>query len=74
MVARHRVNESGHGDPLNVFLGWYESEFVRDPDGWKISVLRTPVQRVEGNALIKDKPDPAVEEISRRLFAREDLH
>jgi hypothetical protein len=29
--------------------------------------------RVEGNALIKDKPDPAVEEISRRLFAKEDL-
>lgn len=73
MVARHRISESGHGDPLNVFVGWYENEFVRGPDGWKISVLRTPLQWVEGNALIKDKPDPAVEEISRRLFAKKEI-
>ncbi len=72
MVARHRVSESGYGDPLNVFIGWYENEFLRSPDGWKISVLRTPLQWVEGNALIKDKSDPAVEEISRRLFAKKE--
>ena len=35
MVARHRVSESGHGDPLNVLVGWYENEFVRGPAAGK---------------------------------------
>ena len=69
MVARHRVAQSGNGDPLNTFIGWYDNEFVRGADGWKISVLRTPLQWVEGNALIKDSLDPEVEEASRRLFS-----
>jgi SnoaL-like domain len=74
MVARHRIPQSGNGEPLNVFIGWYDNEFVRGPDGWKISVLRTPLQRVEGNALIKDSLDPEVEEASRRLFSKEETH
>lgn len=68
MVARHRIAESDSGGPLNVFVGWYDNEFVRGPDGWVISVLRTPLQWVEGNASIKDAPDPEAEEASRRLF------
>jgi hypothetical protein len=56
---------------LNVFVGWYENDFTRSQDGWKITVLRTP-QWVEGNALIKDEPDPEVAEISRRLFTRKE--
>jgi hypothetical protein len=72
LVARHRVAESGGGDPLNVFVGWYENEFARTPQGWRIVVLRHPLQWIEGNALIKDAADPEVEDLARRLFAQGD--
>lgn len=72
VAARHRIVASGGGDPLNVFVGWYENDFARGSDGWKVSVLRLPLQWVEGNALIKDAPDPEVAEISRRMFAKKE--
>lgn len=71
LVARHRVADT-QGDPWNVFVGWYDNEFVRRPDGWKVKVLRHPLQWVEGNAMIKDAPDPAVVELARRLFGQEE--
>ncbi len=68
LVARHRISETDYGDPLNVFVGWYDNEFLRLAGEWKISILRHPLQWVEGNALIKDAPDPAVEQLAHRLF------
>lgn len=67
LAARHRAPDAG-GDPLNVFIGWYDNEFVRTADGWRISALRHPLQWVEGNSAIKDAPDPEAEAIGRQLF------
>ena len=67
MAARHRLADA-HGDPLNVFVGWYDNEFVRTRDGWRISKLRHPLQWVEGNAAIKDAPDPEAEALGHQLF------
>ena len=67
LAARHRAMDA-EGDALNVFFGWYDNECVRTADGWKIAVLRHPLQWIEGNARIKDAPDPAAEALGRRLF------
>ena len=67
MMARHRVTGID-GDPLNIFVGWYDNEFIRTPQGWRISKLRHPLQWIEGNAAIKDAPDPEAEAIGRQLF------
>jgi hypothetical protein len=73
MVARHRVNE-GSTRSAACLRRLLRERVLRGPDGRKISVLRTPLQLVEGNALIKDRPDPAVEEIKCRLFVAKEAH
>jgi hypothetical protein len=71
LVARHRAPDAS-GDALNVFVGWYENGFVRTSDGWRLSRLGHPLQWVEGNAAIKDGPDPEADALGRHLFSRED--
>ena len=68
LMARHMGGRT-RGDALNVFVGWYDNVLERTTTGWRLVRLGHPLRWVEGNAEIKDAPDPEADRLAAQLFA-----
>jgi hypothetical protein len=66
-VSRHRY-PNRHGDDHYTQYGWYENQFRRQPDGWKISSLRHKFQWCDGNPTLIDQSDPDWQTAARAVF------
>jgi SnoaL-like domain len=53
MQGKHWMPTST-GGPLQTVVGYYRDEFVRTPDGWRLSGLKELVHWNEGNAHVLD--------------------
>ena len=67
MVSRHRL-PNRHGDDHYTQYGWYENQFRREPDGWKISKLKHTFQWCDGNPMLIDFTDPEWQAAAAEVF------
>jgi len=66
-VSRHR-KPNKHGQDHYTQYGWYENQFRRTGDGWKITVLKHTFQWCDGNPTLIDTSDPAWQAVAGEIF------
>jgi len=68
----HHFKPTARGASTNYQYGWYENEFRRTADGWRISRLCHKFQWVDGNDSLLAITDPEAVAIAARVFGGSD--
>jgi SnoaL-like domain len=66
-VSRHRLPNLKGADQYTQY-GYYENDFLRTTEGWKIQYLRHNIKWCDGNPSLIDMSDPALQASVVKVF------
>lgn len=68
MTARH-WKATDMGASIYNQYGWYDADFIRQDDGWKMSYVKHDFQWVDGNNALFDMTEPKLLACMAKIFS-----